>query len=85
MKKKPSFNFRVQWHLFEENTSTREALDDFASGVTKTWAKFLRDTWPPECKKIIRRLKGSNMGIDFWRSRAKAACRRLFGYSYPRE
>ena len=71
-----SFLSNVPWRKFEENSSTADALVDFAEGEINTYRDFIFQLWPEECKSIVRKMRASGLGIDFWRPRAKAACRR---------
>jgi hypothetical protein len=58
---------RINWAVFDDNTSTVEALIDFVKGTSV--AALLAGCWPKACKtevKKLRKLKVSNA-----RSRAK--------------
>jgi len=78
MKKTP-FNYKsaVQWHLFDKESANHAALMWYADGTYKTWKEFLSHLYSDDCKEIVTRLRGSGMGLDFWRDRAKAALRRM--------
>lgn len=47
---------RINWKVFQENSSTEEAVMDFAEGVTSV-RQFEKDCWPKDCKKMVRKLK----------------------------
>lgn len=75
---KSKFNFRssIPWYLFWKNQYDRSALHEYAVGKINTWKAFLNVIQSPECKQIVRQLKGSGYGVNFWRDRAAAALRR---------
>lgn len=45
----------MRWNIFDDNTSTVEALIDFSKGGSK--ARFKNDCWPAECKSEINKIK----------------------------
>lgn len=47
---------RINWKIFEENSSTMEAVNDYANRVISIM-QFEKDCWPKECKKMVRKLR----------------------------
>jgi len=67
--------YRIPWRYFWENTSSREALQDFAyEGMGLR--RLLQDCWPKECKQVIRHLINNRFDVKYIRRNAQAALRR---------
>lgn len=62
----------INWNFFFENSSTTEALYDFAYN-NSTFIKWSKDSWPKECKSLIAvmKCKGYIKSIKLARSALK--------------
>jgi hypothetical protein len=72
---------RINWKVFEGNSSTEAAVAEFGSGKLKTYRAWMRACWPREAKAEIRRIaKDKSITIDAVRERCKRQGRK-FGFS----
>jgi len=70
-----TMSLAIPWRVFFENTSSREALCDFAyEGMSLK--RLLKDCWPEECKTVIRFLIREGWSVQWIRRRAQAALNR---------
>jgi uncharacterized protein YggL (DUF469 family) len=72
---------KCKWSLFANSFIDKNVLCNFANGNINTWEDFIDLAKIKECKEEVRKMRESKLGIDFWRKRAKPACRRLFNWS----
>lgn len=68
------YSVRINWKIFEENTSTKESLYEFANR-DYGFCEFKENCWPDECKKEVGRMR--RIGLQRARKLAKEALRRM--------
>lgn len=71
----------IDWKIFEENSSSRDALVDFATGHISL-ANLKRQCWMQEAKKETDRMK--RIGVKRARTLARRWCTRS-GYDWKEE
>jgi len=47
----------INWEVFEENSSTREALWEVAEGKVNSYNSLISLLWPKECKQEICKIR----------------------------
>jgi hypothetical protein len=74
---------RINWKLFEDNSSTAEAAADFGSGEIKTYREWASLCWPKDVKAEIKRIANNlNLAVGQVRKRARRWANRYFQNPY---
>lgn len=64
----------INWKIFDKNTSTREALQEFVLGFYN-FKDLEEECWPKECKIEVCKMR--LLGIRNARKKAKLALKRM--------
>lgn len=73
---------RINWKVFEGNSSTEESVADFAAGEIKSYTAWTDACWPKETKAEIRKIRNSKLTIELVRKRARRHAHRLFHHPF---